>query len=340
MFTGLLKFIFLLSSWHEGKAMAYSIGSATSQNDLIQQLAAWLVMQGWTLDTSQADGSGWRAHLHKSGNYVHFRALPTGDPFDGHHLISCTVPFLACYMSTAYAGSDVAWFASTTGAPLGTDGKVCGSCIVVNPGANAAFHFFNDGNDNYTIVVERNTGVCQILGFGFSVTKHGGNWTGGAYLHGHFSGGDTGDNPLNDNSLCPFYYGSSEVGNNGTSYVRADIDSFTNNWVAINPTTYARGGWTGKRAYGIAQSGLSLPGTIPHTVHISGRTVSSINNQAVLLPIKIYADRDEGGPCLIATVPSVYECQAVWNGYLFGAEIQLGADTYKLFPHCAVKKVA
>jgi hypothetical protein len=320
--------------------MAYSTGSATSQNDLVQQLASWLVTQGWTLDTSAAEGSGWRCHLHKGGHYVHFRVQQTGDPFDGHYLLGNTQPYLAVYLSTAYAGSGSPWFASTTGAPLGTDNKVLGSCIVVNPGANAAFHFFNDGNDNYTIVVERDAGLCQILGFGMNLIKHGGNWTGGAFIFGQFGGGESSDYALDHQTWCPFCYGADEVGLGNGGFVRADVDSFIGKWIGIGPGVEARTGYTGKVGFSTTNGKTTLPGTLVHTMEIAGRTVSSVNTQAVLLPLRIYAQRDEGGPALIGSVPSIWEAEAVYSGYLFGAEIQIGADTYKLFPHVAIKKVA
>jgi hypothetical protein len=319
--------------------MAYQTGSATSQNDLLQQLAAWLVTQGWTLDASQADGTGWRAHLHKSGWYLHLRVLPTGDPFNGHDQNPCTIPTLCCYMSTAFAGAGQNWYASLTGAPMGTDGKVCGEGIVVNTGANAAYYFFHDGGDNYAIVVERNIGLFQVMGFGLSLIKHGGAWTGGPYIHGHLTGGTTGAYPLNDNSNCPFRYGANEYSPTNGALVRIDVDTFVDNWIAIGPASNARIGWTGRRGYSTVPGRSSLPNTIVHTSDLESCLVSSINSQAVLLPIRIFAERDESGPCLIGTAPALYRCSAVDNGYLAGEEVLLGADTYKLFPKFAVKKV-
>ena len=83
--------------------MAYVTGSSFSQNDLVQQLAAWLVIQGWTLDASQADGAGWRVHLHKGGIYAHFRVKPSGgSPFNGYVTWACQLPTLAMYLSSGF----------------------------------------------------------------------------------------------------------------------------------------------------------------------------------------------------------------------------------------------
>lgn len=320
--------------------MAYQTGSATSQNDLLQQLAAWLVTQGWTVNDSIADGAGWRSHLHKGGWFLHLRTLPTGDPFNGHFQQPCNVPSLCCYMSTTYAGFSSSWYSSLAGAPLGTDGKVCGAGIVVNTGVNIAFYFFHDGADNYTIVVERDGGLFQAMGFGLSVEKHGGNWTGGPYIHGHISAGNTYNIPLNDNSFCPFHYGTHEYQPCNGALVRVDVDSFVDNWISIGSSSNARSGWTGRRGYSSVRGQIDLPSDIPHTHALASCLVSSINSQAVLLPIRIFAATGAGGACLIGTAPSVFQSNAVGNGYLAGAEIQLGPDTYKLFPNFAVRKVA
>lgn len=322
--------------------MAYATGSSFSQNDLLQQLAAWLVIQGWTLDASQADGAGWRVHLHKSGIYVHIRVRPANlDPFNGHISWVCKVPTMALYLSSGFeAGTAGYWYNNMNGAPMGTDGKVCGECLVLNEGANFGYHFFHDGNDNYTIVVERNAGLFSALGFGFSLIKHGGAWTGGQYIWGHFTGGGVNDYPANQSSYAPFIYGAMEAITSNAGLVRADVNSFADQWICIGPnTSSARGNWTGKRGYSTHEGKGTLPTTIPYTKDLDNYTVSAVNNQAVLLPIRIYVDLDEEGPALLGTVPSHYRTKAVGSGYLATDLVQYGADTYMLFPNFAVKKV-
>ena len=325
--------------------MAYQTGSATSQNDLLQQLAAWLVTQGWALDASQADGAGWRAHLHKSGHYLHLKTLPTGSPFNGQVAVG-QIPGLYCYMSSSFAGVGQNWYANLAGAPLGTDGRVCGVGIVVAAGANTSFHFFNDGEDNYTIVVERSAGLFQVMGFGMSLIRHGGDWPGGAFLHGQMSGAHalSTSTVAGSNSLCPFHYGTAESTAANGALVRIDIDGFTGNWVAIGPMVnatgnYPRANWTGKQGFSTVYRANTLPASIPHTNALVAYLTSSVNSQAVLLPVRIYVLLNEGGPCLIGTAPSVWQSNAVGNGFLAGAEISLGPDTYKLFPEFAVRKV-
>ena len=119
------------------------------------------------------------------------------------------------------------------------------------------------------------------------------------------------------------------------------MNTFVNKWICIGPQiTYDRMNWTGKRGYSTVPGQTALPGEIPHTADLDAFTVSSVNNQAVLLPIRIYVDLDELGPALLATVQSAYRTRAVGSGYLAADEVQYGADTYMLFPNFAVKRVA
>ena len=73
---------------------------------------------------------------------------------------------------------------------------------------------------------------------------------------------------------------------------------------------------------------------------MADRLTSALSNQATLLPIHLYANRDAGGVSLWATVPSLYCANAVGNGFAAKSVLALGADSYMLFPNFAVKKVA
>ncbi len=338
--------------------MAYQTGSATGANDLLTQLAAWLVTRGWIQDASVADGSGWRVHLQKSGWYVHLKTTPGGaPPWTGYTNNGSNPPSLWVYMSTNYAGTGVNWnVAGTTGQATGSGQTYAvGHGCHVGTTAIASYHFFDDGNDHIVVVVERTPGMFQALGFGLSVTQHGGS-NASCYTFGQYNGGNMySSSPYTSGSgtgqaLCPCVNSADAYDNNSaTMYLKCDVDAFVGKWLGVGTTTTdTRSGNTGKTAISSAHkpsganwTATSAPSTyIPHTDRLFGRGVNVIDSRAILLPIRIFALRDAGGYSLVATLPSVYQTNAVGNGYSALQEVQLGADTYKFFPNFAVKKVA
>src|SRR3984893_4712790 len=91
--------------------MAYQAGIPTDEMDLLQQLVTWLVARGWTQDASAAEGSGWRAHLHKSGVYVNLRAMrgEFGATIWPNALVGGITTGLGLSLGTGYDSSD-AWY--------------------------------------------------------------------------------------------------------------------------------------------------------------------------------------------------------------------------------------
>jgi hypothetical protein len=65
------------------------------------------------------------------------------------------------------------------------------------------------------------------------------------------------------------------------------------------------------------------------------------DGRANLLPILLWVLRDGGstGRSLLGDIPNVFSTNAVGNGFSQASDYPLGGDTYKLFPHFAVKKV-
>src|SRR5262245_16044897 len=131
-------------------AAAYQTGTATDPIDLLNVLVTWLQAQGWTLDSSATDGSGKRAHLHKSSDYVNLRAAVneaiwpnlSGSAFYG----------IGLYMGTGYSGAS-GW-AAQAGGPIKNGGSdTVGASMRLASGAITAYHFFDDGSDNVVVVV-------------------------------------------------------------------------------------------------------------------------------------------------------------------------------------------
>ena len=319
--------------------MAYLTGTATSPTDLLQQLVAWLNTLGWTTEMSQADTNGWRAHLSKAGVYVNLRAnagtktglwgysLGWDDPANG----------IGVYVGTGH-NAGAAWHAQPGGPIANGQSFTVGAWMRCPAAGPLAFHAFDDGDDNIIVVTEITAGIFSHMGWGN--LEKAGVWTGGAYFFADKSSYASGSTPAYDSqsAYCPGSH--SAYGGGMAAFVRADVDTFTK-WLSVGSNEYyAHYGYTGRRADS-DQEGWDIPtDKIPRcTAAFMARQVSSINSQANLVPIRWYAKRDDGGYSLLGRLPAIYASNATAKGHAIGEEILIGADTYKLFPNFAVKRV-
>jgi hypothetical protein len=330
--------------------MAYQTGTATSPNDLLQRLVTWLVTIGWVQDMSQADGTGWRAHLHKGSVYVNLKST-TGavNPwaFTPNPLPNATDAGLHVYLGTGFNGG-ANWNAQAGGPILNGTSTTTGNSMPLPTGAISAYYFFSDAAaDNIVVVVEKTTGIFTNLGWGTSLNKSGA-WTGGPYLFAATNGysfasdSTTAAGAQNGPSARgPFMY-KEVVSGAASGYVRADVDSFTGKWIGCtDSTSQPSGGYTGRNCATEfrGHSTAVPPADIPNLEYFLERTVSILNSQAHLVPVRIWVPRDAGGYSLLGTLPIVFWTRAVGNGYAPGTVLNIGADSYMLFPEFAVKKV-
>jgi hypothetical protein len=331
--------------------MSYATGSATNSTDLVKKLVTFLVAAGWTTDSSVAEGLGWRAHLHKSGNYVHLRAAENEQPWQAGSSNNYSVNL---YLGTGFIGGQP-WNNQTTGAPIQSGGSApVGVGIPTSIGPFANYHFFSDSaGDNIVAVLEQTTGLFKHMGWGLSLNKAGA-YTGGAYFFGTSSGyyvgsvGASGRPGFDITASCP-----------GTDYdafgavctfVRADVDSFTGKWISIGDDTSSQEGYTGKTGSSSVTPhvhGTSMRGEIPvYAYNVSSYEFQFLqtslqDGRANLLPLLVWVVRDGGstGRSLLGDIPNVFSTNAVGNGFSQASDYPLGGDTYKLFPYFAVKKV-
>ncbi len=154
---------------------AYQTGISSSPTNLLQTLVSWLTDQGWTLDLSQADASGWRAHLHKSGLYVNLRAamnekIWTKSTGAWDHSLGYGI---GLYLGDGHDGG--ASWVEQPGRPLRTDTPPSTSGCGMNlpAGSVAGYHFFDDGLDNVIVVVEKSPGVFVHMGWGLRLADMG-----------------------------------------------------------------------------------------------------------------------------------------------------------------------
>lgn len=333
--------------------MAYETGTASSPNDLLQKLVTFLTASGWTSDMSQADGAGWRAHLHKDTDYVHLKATtgavnPWGwsvSPAPG-----ASNAALHIYMSQGFDGGQN-WNLQPAVPPLQSGGAVRAGMSMPMAQAGGGYHFFLSEDESHCVLVlEKQLGVFGNLGFGQSLGKAGA-WTGGAYffasLYAHdFASTSTtaAGTQLGVSAPEPFRNSHSPV-NAGAKhgYVRVDVDGFAN-WAgcASTGTTPTTHGYTGKNMASPVRgenSGVSPPTDISEEEIPRAFTAPVFLNQALLLPIRVYVERTAGGYSLLGEAPHIFRTLAVQLGaFPPEGEITIGPDTYVLFPHLAVRK--
>jgi hypothetical protein len=329
---------------------SYHTGTAASPTDLLQGIVTWLVAQGWTQDMSQADGDGWRAHLHKSGVYANLRS--TANTLIFPSVQATAAPGIGLYLGTGFDGGQ-AWNLQP-GAPKGYGQTyTVGSFMRLPAGAILGWRGFDDDSDNVVVVVERTGGVFSHLGFGLAVQKIGA-WIGGPYffaaLASRYAGSDGMAGDAGSTAACPFGVVQKEDYGPWYSYgyagfVRADVDSHTGGWVGFScASSDPQLGFTGVAGgSGIDMfpyQGASDDWSYPTYAGLHSVLVSEMNEQAVLLPIQLYAKRDAGGYSLLAVLPHLYFAGAVGHGFLAGATYVIGAQTFMLFPHFAVLKAA
>lgn len=331
--------------------MAYVNGTATDSTDLLQQLVTFLTAHGWTSDRSAGEGSGWTASLHLGSNYVHLRAA-INESGIWTNSAGGALYGVAMFLGTGFTAFQP-WAAQTAGVPVGSSANVVGVTAKLLAGPFTNHYFFCDsGGDNVVVVIEKSPGNYAHLGWGSSLLKAG-TWTGGAYFFGSTSsyygayafGGPSvpGDTLTAD---CP---GSDQdsIGA-AAAFVRADVDSFTGQWIAIFNSTNQDQGYQGKIG---TSSVLSRNGTtlLFFPVYSYGFTAneqfqncqtSQQDARANLLPILLWARRDSTttGFSLLGSIPFTYFANGVGRGFAGADEYLLGSDTYKMFPHFAVLK--
>lgn len=331
--------------------MSYSNGTATSSTDLLQQLVTFLVAAGWTQDMSQAEGSGWRAHLHLGSDYVHLRAAENEGVFQQSN--GTTGYGLNLYMGTGF-NSGQPWNNQTTGAPIGSGAAYpVGANAYLSAGPFTNYYFMTDsGGNNVVVVIERTPGVFMFVGWGTSLVKAGA-FTGGQYFYGSSGGGWSG-HALPGGSVagytttsdCPGCLSDSE--GQVCTYVRADVDSFTSKWISISPSVTNTQGYTGK----VGSSSVKKPGfgantEFPFYAITDGTTdfqssQSSLQDgRANLLPVLLWVNRDGASSAysLLGSLPMAFKANGVGNGFSNASEYAIGSDTYKMFPNFAILKV-
>ena len=328
--------------------MANQIGVATNPNDLLDKLRIWLLTRSWILDVYQVDGAGYRLHMHKGSIYLNFRSYnaETPTPYRG----SGSSYGIAFNTGTGY-DSGLNWY-SQPGTPIllpdyyyGTPNPG-GTGIILGPGPYQSHQFFDDGADNYLVMVERAPGIWRKLCWGASLDKSGaGGWTGGAYFSGFTTFGYWSDANIDPGSAAYSNYppmGNCQSGGNAllNAFVRADVDTFVGKWLALAPST-GTARITGRAATNALICDWLCDWTQPpkYDLQLISRLYNQQDCRSILMPLQIYAERDGGGMSFLGTVPSLAVSATSKNGLGLGQDLQVGSEVWRQFNGFLVKVV-
>jgi hypothetical protein len=165
--------------------MAYSTGTATDVNDLLDKLRVFCSTNGWTIDANTSEGTGKRWHGHIGSVYANFRSFLNETPSANVANAASGVNGFAFNIGTGYSGASN-WY-DQAGVPQGTSSKYMTAGMTRISGAVTAYHFFaHNSGANVVAVVEYSSGFYQYIAFG-SLTKYGA-FTGGTYFFGSTTG--------------------------------------------------------------------------------------------------------------------------------------------------------
>jgi hypothetical protein len=351
--------------------MAYQTGVATSPTNLLQTLVTWLVGQGWTADASASDGAGWRALLHKNGLYVNLRAAMNEELWpavpSGFHDEGTGGYGIGLYLGDGYSGA-AAWHLQS-GRPTRPDGSTLGFGMNLPSGSIAAYHFFDNGADHITVVVERSPGLFTHMGWGPSMVKVGFTedfpyvfGATSAYRNTVITPGSTfpadpvpgllvtADAPMSHSAFDPRSVASgTNYGdqNTTTALVRVDASTWSGRWISNGQRETSAYGYSGRfMRCALNQSPVNGAGGLeareyPDYEYIAGRAHQVAFAGALLLPLHCYVltvPGDRWAP--VGWPPSVFYSNAVGNGFTAGQVYQVGGEDFMLFPNFAVRKAA
>jgi len=344
-------------------AASYQTGISSSPTNLLQTVVSWLTTQGWTVDLSASDGSGWRAHLHKSGLYVNLRSAMDERiwPYNGSYHDRGNGGYgIGLYLGDGYSGA-AAWH-EQSGRPVRLeDGSTIGCGANLPAGSVAAYHLFDDGADHIIVVVERSPGIFCFLGWGPALAAAGQPedfpyffGSSGAVLNTLDTdpGGDRGG--INITAYPPMSHADDEVSSytgsthrvHTTAMVRVDAATFSGRWVGNCEYEDGGYGYSGRMmrcALNIGPGGGLNEGQFPcyHQLGDYDRIHQTAYAGALLLPLHCYVLTDPGARWApLGYPPSMFWSEAVGHGFAAGEIYQVGGLDYMLFPHFAVRKGA
>lgn len=333
--------------------MAYQTGTAATPTALLTTLVTWLNGRGWTTAASAADGSGHRAHLHKNGVYLNFRAASLEAVWANNESSSNLGYGLALYMGSGYSGAS-AWNAQAGGPAVSSVNYGVG--LMLTAGPYAAYYFHDDGADNVLVVVQHTGGIFGFLGFGLELSKdtHAESIP---YFFGSTSGYATttpmaspaqtiGTRTASGKYPTATLDTGSSVAATCFARVPSSIQPASNNWISNGVGTTTQFGTINPRMACALTAHQEFTGIVDNahpnwrTITNQNRSVAAAYPRALLMsPWLFVLHPVTARYAYLGAPPSVFACDAVGNGWASGETLTIGGLDYRLYPSMAVRHI-
>ena len=303
--------------------MAYETGSASSPNDLLDKLRAFLLSNGWSINSFAVIGSGRRLHAARNGIFVNFRSYQNENLSGANDVNNeSTSGFwgIGGNPSDGYSGANL--WCQQPGYP--NYGGAKGGYMNQLSSAIPAYHFFTYADiDEVHVVVEFVTGRFQYMGFGlldrYNTSASGGRWM---------------SMPTNTIAQLPSTFGIDYSGGGGSmvpfraSHYTSTV-STCSSFIRVNIDNHD--GWAGEgNGVGTSPSPIVAVGPHHYWFDMEVATVSPYTWQTQMFPYMIGISRSGAAVSPFGEIKHLRELDI--TNYLPGEEFSLGPDTWKVFP--------
>jgi hypothetical protein len=288
----------------------YTETTATSVEDLLDQIAIAAAAEGWTVDRNALVGSLRTVTLHKSGDYI--------------HLWNTAVDHFFMRGSTGYDGLET---------PDNQPGmsETRAQCNCYDGPFGEVFFFADDSPAEHFHVVINIDGI-RYRHATFGMLDKFGAYTGGTYfdaIHWDDADGTANGNPLDLDHHQLF--SCSSAANTNIGAVRCDLDGETDYFAGFaNPGELTGPNATGGFGSENAGEGGSYGDGFRTKSAFYDRSINTWTGRTPLQHIQIRVQRADNFYTPIGEVPNIRFLNM--TRYVAGEEFTLGADTWKVFP--------
>lgn len=286
--------------------MAYQLTNATSVEDLLNKIAAFAVIAGWTERRNTLAAGVRTVTLQKSGDNINFWTPSTSE---------LRVRGAVGYDSGAAANAQPDQAVSNAICNLGT-----------GPFSNVFMFAGNSPAEYVHVVVEIASGIFREISFG-ELVKFG-TFTGGTFFDAvNWQSGTQADSTFSNSHHRLFDNGTDSNGAGGGG-VRCDVDGNANYFAPFRAKTlYA----TPVASGGVGSANSSTLGeTGDRLINFATRSINNLTGNTPLQPITVRVERADNYWSNIGEVPGIRFVNM--ERFNPGDEFTIGSDVWKVFP--------